>query len=240
MVSKISFFLYYKSNLFFYFKVTELPSTSKNINYKNFQIHKRFNIKSSSKSWHAWVTVVISDKTFWTMIALFFLWIVLSRSWACNTVFTVPERQVAWANAFVFVFLVNHLSSLDSFTLALIGSWVNFSWSLTLETFTSSSGFTVGVVSRAWLALWIDWIEKQWSSTSDTVVPNFDESCGTTWLNLELIPTWVSNWECSWTLLSKDACDKGKEEKSFEWRIGHGKSNFNYNEVELNSNLKSC
>ena len=99
------------------------------------------------------MAVVVSHESFWAVVALFFLWIILSCRWACNTVFTVPKWQVAWANALVGVFLVNHLSSVDGFAFTLVGDWVHGSWGLALETFASSGDFTVSVVSRAWFAL---------------------------------------------------------------------------------------
>jgi len=41
------------------------------------------------------VTAVISDESFWAMIALMLFWIVLSSSWADNTIFTVPEWKIS-------------------------------------------------------------------------------------------------------------------------------------------------
>ena len=164
------------------------------------------------------MALVISHEPFWAVVALFFFWIILSWSWTGYTVFTVPKWQVAWAKALIGILIVNHLNSFYGFAFALIVRWVNWPWSLALktETFTSSSGFIVSVVSRTWLTLRIYWIKKHWGRTSDAVVPNFDESSGATWLDLELIPAGVSSWESSWTLLSKSKCDKRKEHNCFE------------------------
>jgi hypothetical protein len=43
-----------------------------------------------SESWGAGMGVVISDKSFRAVIALFLLLIKFSSGWACHTIFSVP------------------------------------------------------------------------------------------------------------------------------------------------------
>ncbi len=179
-----------------------------------------------SKSWDTSVTLDISDETFWAVVALLFIWIVFSSWWTCDAVFSVPKWQVAWANALVRIFLVNHFNFVDSFAFTLVCDWVYWSWSLAFETFASSSDSAVSVISWAWLALWINWIEEIWSSTFDTVIPNFNESFGTTWFDLEFIPAWICTWESSWALLSHSISKDCNKEDCFEGEVSHWEIKF--------------
>lgn len=122
------------------------------------------------------MAVVVSDETFWAVVALFFLWIVFCGRRAGDTVFTVPEWKVAWTDAFVGVVLVSHDGSIDSLALALVVDWIQSSWGIAFEAFASASDIVVKVIGWAWLASLVSNVENVWRSALNAVVEDFIES----------------------------------------------------------------
>lgn len=102
------------------------------------------------------MTVDISNEAFWTVIALFFLGVVFGVLWAGDTVLSIPEREVGWADAFVGVVGVDHLRSVDDFAFALVVGGVDGSWWVALEAFASLGDVAVEVALWARLACLVD------------------------------------------------------------------------------------
>jgi len=134
------------------------------------------------------MAVIISYKSFWAVIALFFFWVILSCRRASNTIFSIPKRKILRTNTFVCVSCIFHLSPIDGFTLTLIVDWVHHSWGLTFKTFASSCDVVVSMVCWTRFTFVIDGIKEVWNSTSHTIIVNFNESFWTARLDLIIIP----------------------------------------------------
>jgi hypothetical protein len=185
------------------------------------------------------VGVVVSDESFRTVVALFFLGVVFSVGWASHTIFSVPEGKFRWADTFVGLLFVDHLSFLDDLAFTLVGGWVEGSWGITFHEVASLGGVVVNVVLRAGLASLVNSVINVWSGASDAVVEDFIESSWAAWLDLILSPAWVWVGEGlgssggtgsgrssgSDKVLRQDADSKGDNEESLEGE-GHEWVNF--------------
>lgn len=121
------------------------------------------------------MAVVVSGESFRAVIALVFLRIVLSSSWALDAVFSVPEWEFRWALArFVFGVPDSSVSFFVGRAFTLSGSGVDLPWGGAWDFAIASVELGVVEVSlRARLAFSANGIPEKRGSTLNTVVSDF-------------------------------------------------------------------
>ena len=123
---------------------------------------------------------VISDESFRAVVALMFLGIEFSTSWADDTVFTVPKWEFWWAVAGLTSRIPDHwVSLLIGWAFTLSVGWVDLSWGWTWNfTVTSVELSVVEMALWARLTFSTDSVPEERSSTLNAIVTNFIISCG--------------------------------------------------------------
>jgi len=171
-----------------------------------------FNKWINSKVWNTCMTWVISNKSFWAMIALFFFWIELSSYWTNNAIFTVPKWKLWWTvTCWIRSTPYSSISFLIGWTFALSCGWINLSWGWT-GNFAIASIWSCIIEVTLWARLTFSayGIPEERCSTFNTIITNFIISSWAAWLDLEVRP-WSIRW---WELRCSNGCN-AKNNKDF-------------------------